>query len=106
MREEEFRKAGTMSSGGKEWVEVQKKTFTNWTNDKLKDTDRRVEELETDFVDGVTLIKLLQVLSHGKKIGRYVVCIILYTPPTEASSSSRGLWHCPKPALTVFDCSL
>ena len=58
-------------SGNKEWVQVQKKTFTNWTNDKLKDTDRRVEELETDLVDGVTLIKLLQVLSHGKKIGRY-----------------------------------
>ena len=57
-------------SGGKEWVEVQKKTFTNWTNDKLKDTDRRVETLEKDFVDGVSLIKLLQVLSHGKKIGR------------------------------------
>lgn len=57
-------------SGDKQWVEVQKKTFTNWTNDKLKDTDRRVEELEKDFVDGVSLIKLLQVLSHGKKIGR------------------------------------
>ena len=57
-------------SGDKEWVQVQKKTFTNWTNDKLKDTDRRVEELEKDLVDGVTLIKLLQVLSHGKKIGR------------------------------------
>ena len=57
-------------SGDKAWVAVQKKTFTNWTNDKLKDTDRQVEEVEKDFVDGVTLIKLLQVLSHGKKIGR------------------------------------
>ena len=59
-----------MSVSDKAWVEVQKKTFTNWTNDKLKDTDRQVKELKTDFVDGVTLIKLLQVLSHGKKIGR------------------------------------
>lgn len=57
-------------SGDKAWVEVQKKTFTNWTNDKLKDTDRQIQALETDFVDGVALIKLLQVLSHGKKIGR------------------------------------
>ena len=57
-------------NGDKAWVEVQKKTFTNWTNDKLKDTDRHVDELESDFMDGVTLIKLLQVLSHGKKIGR------------------------------------
>jgi hypothetical protein len=57
-------------SGDKAWVQVQKKTFTNWTNDKLKDTDRQIQAIETDFVDGVTLIKLLQVLSHGKKIGR------------------------------------
>ena len=50
------------------WVDVQKKTFTNWINDRLKETDRRVEELETDLEDGVTLIKLLEVLAPGKKM--------------------------------------
>ena len=50
------------------WVDVQKKTFTNWINDRLKETDRRVEVLETDLEDGVTLIKLLEVLAPGKKM--------------------------------------
>ena len=52
------------------WIDVQKKTFTNWVNDKLKETDRRVEDLETDLDDGVTLIRLLEVLAPGKRIGR------------------------------------
>jgi len=50
------------------WVDVQKKTFTNWVNDKLKDTGRRVEDLETGLDDGVTLIELLRVLAPGKKM--------------------------------------
>lgn len=50
------------------WVDVQKKTFTNWINDRLKETDRRVEDLETDLEDGVTLIKLLELLAPGKKM--------------------------------------
>lgn len=50
------------------WVEVQKKTFTNWTNDKLKETDRHVDDLNTDLQDGVSLITLLQVLAPGKKM--------------------------------------
>ena len=50
------------------WVDVQKKTFTNWINDRLKETDRKVEDLETDLEDGVTLIKLLEVLAPGKKM--------------------------------------
>lgn len=54
----------------KGWIQVQKKTFTNWTNDKLKETDYQVEDVEKDLADGVVLIKLLDVLSHGKYIGR------------------------------------
>ena len=50
------------------WIDVQKKTFTNWVNDKLKETDKRVEDLETDLDDGVTLIKLLEVLAPGKRM--------------------------------------
>ena len=52
----------------KGWVDVQKKTFTNWVNDKLKETERRVEVIEIDFGDGITLIELLQVLAPGKKM--------------------------------------
>ena len=54
----------------KGWIQVQKKTFTNWTNDKLKETERQVEDIERDLADGVSLVKLLEVLSHGKKVGR------------------------------------
>ena len=50
------------------WVDVQKKTFTNWTNDHLKDTGRHVEDLQTDLDDGVTLIKLLEALAPKKKM--------------------------------------
>ena len=48
------------------WIDVQKKTFTNWVNEKLKDTPCKVEVLEKDFDDGITLVKLLEVLSKKK----------------------------------------
>ena len=56
----------------KAWIQVQKKTFTNWTNHKLKEIDCKVEDIEKDLANGVVLIKLLEVLSHGKYIGRYI----------------------------------
>ncbi len=52
----------------KGWVEVQKKTFTNWINDKLKESDRQVGELTEDLKDGLALITLLQILAPGKKL--------------------------------------
>ena len=48
---------------------MQKNTFVNWMNSKLKDSDRLVVDL-TDLKDGLFLITLLQVLAPGKKIGR------------------------------------
>lgn len=59
---------GSDGLADKGWVEVQKKTFTNWTNDKLKETERHVDDLQTDLKDGVSLITLLQVLAPGKKM--------------------------------------
>ena len=50
------------------WVDVQKKTFTNWVNDKLKESDKQVEEIKEDLKDGIALITLLQVLAPGKKM--------------------------------------
>ena len=52
----------------KAWIQVQKNTFTNWVNDKLKGTDYSVEEISKDFEDGVMLITLLLVLAPGKKM--------------------------------------
>lgn len=62
--------AGKGSDGlaDKGWVEVQKKTFTNWINDKLKESDRHVDDLKSDLQDGMSLITLLQVLAPGKKM--------------------------------------
>lgn len=50
----------------KGWIDVQKNTFKNWVNEKLKDTKCKVEVLEKGFADGITLIKLLEALSKKK----------------------------------------
>lgn len=50
------------------WVLVQKKTFTNWINDKLKETDYSVKEITEDLGDGVILNNLLLDLAPGKKM--------------------------------------
>ncbi len=50
------------------WIDVQRKTFTNWVNDKLKATESQVEDLKEDLRDGVALITLLQLLAPGKKM--------------------------------------
>ena len=55
------------ASDDREWVKVQKKTFTAWVNDRLKHTDSQVKDLQADFSDGVTLIKLMQCLVPDKK---------------------------------------
>lgn len=41
------------------WVVIQKNTFTNWINEQLKNEGCEVEDVRTDFTDGVKLIKLI-----------------------------------------------
>lgn len=57
-----------------EWKKIQQKTFTNWFNDRmrghLKVAKKKVDDLETDLIDGLLLIDLLEKLSN-KKVGRY-----------------------------------
>ena len=52
------------------YVEVQRRTFTNWTNSKLnlKGAGRKVTRIEKDFDDGVLLIALLQILAPESKM--------------------------------------
>lgn len=52
------------------WVKVQKQTFTAWVNDRLKSgkVDIEVEDLRTQFADGITLVRLLEVLAPTKKM--------------------------------------
>ena len=43
-------------------------TFTNWVNDRLKDTGCRVEDLQYDLDDGLTLLRLVESLVSEKKL--------------------------------------
>ena len=47
-----------------------KNKYTNWVNDRLKDTNLRVKDLQVDLADGVTLLKLLQCLVPSEKFPR------------------------------------
>lgn len=60
--------SGSQEQDPDNWVEVQKTTFTNWANDKLKQEGVRIANLETDLEDGVILIKLLEALAPGKRM--------------------------------------
>ena len=51
------------------WVQIQQKTFTNWVNEQLKAVGKRVDNLQTDFQDGLSLIALIEVL-QGRRIGK------------------------------------
>ena len=56
------------------WKRIQETTFTKWVNNALrghlKSSKNQVEKLETDLQDGLTLVQLLETLSH-EKVGRY-----------------------------------
>ena len=47
------------------WVKIQKDTFGNWVNDKLRVLDLEVNDLKKDLKDGVKLCKLVEVLQVG-----------------------------------------
>ena len=49
-------------------LEVQRRTFTSWTNSRFKSAGRRVTNIEKDFDDGVLLIALLQTLAPESKM--------------------------------------
>ena len=79
-----------------EWIDVQKKTFTNWVNEKLKGTPYKVEVLQKDLDDGVTLIKLLETLAHKKMHKRY-------NPPSLPPSIPLCTF-CPFPSPSQVQC--
>jgi filamin len=58
-----------------EWLQIQMSTFINWVNDRLSSSSRNpaaaslaasVTDLETDFQNGILLIRLLETLTHKK----------------------------------------
>jgi len=46
-----------------EWRNIQKNAFCRWANERLKTVDMEISDLETDFCDGVRLIRLAEALS-------------------------------------------
>jgi filamin len=50
------------------WIRVQKKTFTRWCNNFLKDRKMFIQDLEHDLETGLHLINLLEIISN-KNIG-------------------------------------
>ncbi len=52
------------------WKKIQQNTFTRWANEHLKLVNRRIEDLQVDFSDGLNIIALVEVLSH-KKLPRH-----------------------------------
>ena len=53
-----------------EWKRIQIQTFTRWCNSRISVQKLTVEDLTTDFCDGVKLIILLEVLSQ-KRLGKF-----------------------------------
>jgi len=47
----------------KEWVGVQQKAFTRWCNTYLFERKLKIENMATDFHDGLLLINLLEIIS-------------------------------------------
>lgn len=52
------------------WIKIQQNTFTRWVNQQLKGADMQIQDLETDFEEGLKLIRLVEILS-GKSLGKY-----------------------------------
>lgn len=61
----DYREDGDHSDNTKFWIEVQRKTFTNWVNNKLEGTGFSVEDIQQDFADGRALMALIQQLVPG-----------------------------------------
>lgn len=61
---------GDEEGSGDDWKQIQKKVFTRWCNERLKVINVEVTQLPDDFINGVKLIDLVQVLSR-KMVGRY-----------------------------------
>ncbi|KAL5112591.1 Filamin-A [Taenia crassiceps] len=64
--EEEMPQAERDLAEDAQWKIFQKNTFTRWANEHLKQAKTSVDDIQTDFSDGIKLIRLVEVLS-GKK---------------------------------------
>lgn len=54
----------------KTWEEIQKKTFTKWVNTKLQMRGVAIQDLTADFLDGVALVHLLEIIGD-ESLGKF-----------------------------------
>ena len=54
----------------KGWQDIQQKTFTRWCNTYLKERMLKIEDIQSEFHDGIKLIHLLEIISD-KDLGKY-----------------------------------
>ncbi|VDD75477.1 unnamed protein product [Mesocestoides corti] len=64
--EEEMPQAERDLAEDAQWKIFQKNTFTRWANEHLKQAKISVNDIQTDFSDGIKLIRLVEVLSGRK----------------------------------------
>ncbi|XP_033099805.1 filamin-B-like [Anneissia japonica] len=68
--DDEVEEKGEQIDASRRWVHIQKKTFTNWCNEQLREDDDSVDgttvlsidQIESAFTDGILLIKLMEKL--------------------------------------------
>lgn len=53
------------------WVLIQVNTFKNWINEQLRYCDMTVDDVQTDFCDGIKLCAMMENLQN-KRVGRVV----------------------------------
>jgi len=53
------------------WVKIQQRCFTRWCNTFLGERMMKIENLETDFADGILFINLLEEISNKEVAKRY-----------------------------------
>jgi hypothetical protein len=55
----------------KAWEHIQKKTFTKWCNMHLAKRGQALEDIKTDFGDGLKLISFLEIISGKPNFSKY-----------------------------------
>jgi len=60
---ERAKTAGGYAVMDKAWENIQKKTFTKWVNSYLAKRAQKIDEISTDFSNGLKLISFLEILS-------------------------------------------
>lgn len=71
----------------KDWIEIQKNTFTNWCNEQLRNSGIVITDLASAFEDGITIVYLVEAVSM-KKVGRWTKNPRMYAQKLENTTAA------------------